>query len=39
MNYRQRKRLPHEAPLGIVPEKEKFFITICAGTSGPLTMP
>ena len=34
MNYRQRKRLPHETPLGIAPEEATFFITICAGGRG-----
>jgi REP element-mobilizing transposase RayT len=34
MNYGQRKRLPHETPLGIAPEEATFFITICAGGRG-----
>ena len=25
-----RKKLPHETPLGILPEEEMFFLTICA---------
>jgi REP element-mobilizing transposase RayT len=34
VDFPRRKRLPHETPLGLLPEEAMFFITICAADRG-----